>query len=388
MATTNRPQDLPGKAPRPQPSTTALGEAWTISLGTYQGTRLRMHLTTAALLFLLAILWAMGKGTTFAWCLVGGSLSLLVHELGHVLAAKRRGYFVHAVIWFPSRGLALIDGEPRPDDEIPVALAGIAANAALALALGSILPLAGVRLSFQTMSQTSAIVGVTAALFFFNLALCVLNAIPALPVDGGRILRAFLTRTCGRQQATQVVAMTGAAFAFLFVALAPLTGCIPLGVIGAFLLLGTAREVQADQVRNALAGVTVASAMTQDFLTLSGGDTLREAARKIQTSAQSDFPVMQGGQVVGVLSRDTLLRGIVEHRGGVYVSEVVNRAVARVLPDDPLLGVAGRFRNPAAAPVLVVADDCLVGMLTAEGLGRYVALQQAMRPTTKPDEGS
>jgi CBS domain-containing protein len=102
--------------------------------------------------------------------------------------------------------------------------------------------------------------------------------------------------------------------------------------------------------------------------------------RQIQASAQGAFPVIQAGQATGILTRDALRRGIAERGGGVYVSEVMDRAVPHVAPGDSLLNITEQFRNLAGAPVLVVADDRLIGMLTAAGVEHFVALQQTLRP--------
>ena len=160
-----------------------------------------------------------------AWtALFGGALfgSVLLHELGHALTARRYGILTRSITLYPFGGIAALTREPtRSHEELWIALAGPAVNAALALLA---LPLA--LLGFPGAAMFAAM----------NLALGIFNLIPAFPMDGGRVLRAWLSRRKGRFLATEQALGVSKIFAWGFLALGLVTTSLNLLLIGGFLL--------------------------------------------------------------------------------------------------------------------------------------------------------
>jgi stage IV sporulation protein FB len=129
------------------------------------------------------------------------------------------------------------------------------------------------------------------------------------------------------------------------------------------------------QQRSLLQNVPVRAAMVTDFQTLPHGSTLKQAADLLLTTSQTDFPVVTGGSVLGLLSRNALLQGLAAEGPDTYVAGVMNRAFRTVAPDADLgqMLADGELTNETA---LVMEADTLVGMLTPENLTEFLLVRQ------------
>jgi Zn-dependent protease len=156
-------------------------------------------------------------------------VSVVLHELGHALAARRYGIGTDNITLYPMGGIASIERMPEePDQEIAIALAGPAVNFALA-ALG------GLVWSFSTSEF--------ALLFVIsNVLMGLFNLIPAFPMDGGRVLRAVLARYMGFLPASRLAIQIGRVFAVLFIGAGLWQGIISLVLVGGFLLMALQQE--------------------------------------------------------------------------------------------------------------------------------------------------
>jgi Zn-dependent protease len=147
--------------------------------------------------------------------------SVLLHEMGHVAVASRFGIRTRSITLYPFGGLAALEGEPEsPRAEALIALAGPAVNMALAVL--------AVPLVFFGLPGATTFLGL-------NLVLGIFNLLPAFPMDGGRVLRAWWTRKHGRTNATLKALRLARGFAWAFIGLGLLTqGSLVL--VGGFLL--------------------------------------------------------------------------------------------------------------------------------------------------------
>ena len=146
--------------------------------------------------------------------------SVALHEVGHALMAARFGIRTRSITLYPFGGIAALEREPRGRAELWIALAGPLVNVGLAvvgLALMPWIPGAGVFVAL-------------------NLGMAVFNLLPAFPMDGGRVARAWWTRQLGHVRATERALKVSRWFAWGFVALALVSGAWNLALIGLFLL--------------------------------------------------------------------------------------------------------------------------------------------------------
>lgn len=181
--------------------------------------------------------------------------SVVLHELGHALVARRYGIRIEEIdLWLLGGVAVMRDGARRPREEMRFALAGPAVSVVIAVVCGAIALL----LSYTSLTAAQALLEYQAAV---NLLIVAFNMLPAFPLDGGRVARAFLwARKGDKVAATVVAAALGRVFAFGFIALGAvaLAVGIPSGfwfaLVGLFLLLASRAEVEQARIQEIFAG--------------------------------------------------------------------------------------------------------------------------------------
>jgi hypothetical protein len=212
-------------------------------------------------------------------------------------------------------------------------------------------------------------------LAFANLLLAALNLMPAFPMDGGRVLRALLSMVRPEEEATRVAAWMGRMLAISMGLYGLVFSELLLVFFAFFVWLGAAQETAASVGRTLTHGIPVRAAMITEFHKLGHGDSVRDAANLLLSTAQQDFPVMHGDQVIGVLDRNGLLRALAQDGPEAYVAGTMDREFVALDPSAdlaemlPLLARAGRC-------ALVMEEARLVGMLTTENLSEFLLLRR------------
>jgi Zn-dependent protease len=217
---------------------------WSWKLGRFAGIDTYVHAS-----FLLLVAWSVwaswsGAGTGLAVVmgvtfLLAVFASVLLHELGHALVARRYGVATRRIILSPIGGIAQLEGMPRrPRQELAVALAGPAVNFVLAAGLWLLAPLlAGAPIM-------STLLG---SVMLANLGLGLFNLVPAFPMDGGRALRAVLAERVGPYRATETAAKVGKAIAVVMGVVGLVWGPFMLALVAAFVWLAANAEQQASR---------------------------------------------------------------------------------------------------------------------------------------------
>lgn len=363
---------------------------WSIRLFNVGGTAVRIHLTFFLLLaWIAAIHWMRGgaaaavDGVVFITLLF---VCVLLHEFGHVFAARRYGIGTSDVTLLPIGGLASLERMPeKPSQEIFVALAGPAVNLVIALVLVVVL---GARFDLTQMAQlqeaTTTLAGRVAAA---NVALCVFNLIPAFPMDGGRVLRALLAIPLGYTRATRVAATIGQALAFLFAFLG-LMGNPMLILIAVFIFLAASGEAGYVQAREYTRGYLASHAMITTFQSLSPSSSVDDAAALLLRTTQQEFPVLDaGGRMHGVLTREAMISALQGSGGTTPVVDVMDKDVPTV-PENACLDNVFQSVQRSAPRMVGVVDPGgrLVGYITAENLSELIMIQssRAARAPQRP----
>ncbi len=355
---------------------------YSLTIGRLFGTAVRLHVTF--LLFLLAIggmTWAQG-GSTAAVATVGFVsllfMCVLLHEFGHILAARRYGVHTPDVILLPIGGVARMAGMPKtPGQEIVVALAGPAVNVVIAAAL--LLVLGGLPSLADIMAPT--VTGLAGRLLYANVFLVLFNLIPAFPMDGGRVLRALLSLWRGPVSGTRIAARLGQGFAVVFGLLGVASGNIVLILVGIFIYFAAAAEGAAANRHASLTGLRNSDAMISRFARLGLDSCLGDAvACRLQTG-QAVIPICDGdGRLAGVTTRGTIYASLAKRESRTPIVEVMTAGIPRV-PDDGDLAQATRLLQEADWPAIAVVDvtDRLVGLVTRETIDDVAALADASR---------
>lgn len=347
-------------------------------VGTVQvlGVPVRFHFTFWLIVVSLIVFGAKGKQSAAALTIYIVAIfgSVLLHEMGHALVARRYGIRTLEIVMLPIGGLARLERAPKAREELWVALAGPAVNLLIAGAIFAWLVVTGSPLApenWQEANDRSLLPMIAAA----NLVLAGFNLLPAFPMDGGRILRSLLSRFRPEHEATRTAARIGMGMAAMMGLYGLLATNFILVFIAFFVYVGAVQESMASQQQVLIRGERVRSAMITDFRTLNHGDTIRDAASVLLSASQQDFPVKAGEHVAGLLTRTALLRAMAAEGPDGYVAGAMDRDFARLTPDmdlaDAVPFVAG---NVTCA--LVFEGERLVGMLTAENLSEFLVLRE------------
>lgn len=349
-----------------------------LPLGSFRlfGVPVRFHFTFLLIAFLLISngLAREGNGLATGIYIAGLFTSVLAHELGHALVARRFGIATTEIVMFPIGGAAKLARSPEPREEIWITAAGPFVNFLIAGAILGLVVSQGNLTSVPNLTLPTP-ENLLLRLAASNLGLGIFNLLPAFPMDGGRLLRAILALRLSRARATAISSRIGKGIALLMGLYAIVTGSYGLIFIALFVYLGANQENTAVQQRSLLQNVPVRAAMVADYRSLTHGTTLKEAADQLLTTSQMDFPVVSGTSIVGLLSRHALLQGLAAEGPEAYVAGIMQRAYRMLSPDDDLgqLLADGQLTNETA---LVMEGDTLVGLLTSDHLARFLTARQ------------
>jgi len=359
--------------------------SWSIPVGRLFGIEIRIHLT---FLFLLVFVWSTESNTQDPTAVLRGMAlvgiifgSVVLHELGHALVARGSGIPAKSIILLPIGGITMLDearAVPDPQNawkrEVRIALAGPLVNLAIAgvsaLILLALIP--GFPLLVRPPMHSNALLR---SIVWANLYLGLFNLLPAYPMDGGRILRSLLAFRRPKEEATRVAAGAGQLFAILMGLAGLLYGNFMLMFVALFVYLGALQESAAARGRIFTSGFPVSAAAITDFRTLRHSDTLRDAGELLLTTSQHDFPVMNGESVIGLLTRSSLVRAMMNQGPDTYVAGVMDRDFLQFPPTAPLSDALPKLAGGVCA--LVMDDERLVGILTSEHVSEFILLRQA-----------
>lgn len=287
---------------------------WSFSLGKVAGIDVRIHVTFFLLLAFYGWIHGQEGGWPAAWAGMGFILLLflcvLLHEFGHALAARAFGIHTPDITLLPIGGVARLERMPRdPFQELIIAVAGPAVNVVIALILFFVL---GKFVDWRDMiSIAEGSPGqLLLRLLAVNIWLVLFNCLPAFPMDGGRILRAFLAMILPHSRATLIAGRVGQVMAALFGIGGIYSGNMILLLIAVFVFMGAQQEIQAAQLRSAMPRhAKVRDAMVTRFTTLPAEARLEQILPVIWQSAQSFFPVVTTDlSPCGILFREETVR--------------------------------------------------------------------------------
>jgi len=361
-----------------------------IKLFSIKGIDVKVHFTFPLILIWAAYHWGVQAGQGATGALFGAVVTVLLfacvtlHELAHSLTAMRYGATVREITLLPIGGVAQMEEIPaKPAQELVMSLVGPLTNIAIAILLMLIcLPL-GVR-STMGVGELFRVVGtvswggLVAYLVSANLALGLFNLIPAFPMDGGRVLRAFLAMRMDYARATAIAVFVGQGLAALLGLWGFMSGGFTLIFIAIFVYLGAGQEGRMVEVKSVLEEMRVHQAMSRPVQSVAPTDTVTRAVELILQGLQADFPVLEGGRVVGLLTESDVLLALHKRGANVPVSEFMRRQFPIAGPEESLSEVQQRMSAAQLRTVLVVERDRVVGLLTAQDINEAYRLLKVL----------
>lgn len=356
---------------------------WSVKIGKIAGIDLHLHLT---FLLLVGYFLYRGYAQSNQWSVALGSAGyilllfaiVVLHELGHALAARRYGIKTKDITLLPIGGVARLERMPEdPKQELVVAIAGPAVNVALAILLMAVM-FVGVGLGevFKFDILTGDLL---VRLFWTNIFLAGFNMLPAFPMDGGRVLRAFLAMRMNRVKATMIAASIGQFMAMLFGLAGLFWQFNPILILVAlFVWLGAEAEAQQVRTMSVLRGVSVGKVMATEFRTVSSHERLGDVAKELVSGFQTEFPVLEDDRVIGFIGVQDVVKGLSELGDTANVVAFVHKDFITARPDEPLDAVMARWQAEEASVLAVVDLGGLVGIVTRANLGEHVVVQTAL----------
>ncbi|WP_254545471.1 site-2 protease family protein [Halomarina pelagica] len=298
---------------------------------------------------------------------VGLFASVLLHELGHSLVARRFGFPIASITLWLFGGIAQLSEMPEDwKQELYIAVAGPIVSIALGVGLYllfAVIPPGG--------AVVSALLFVVGYLAITNLALAAFNLLPGFPMDGGRVLRALLARTRSYARATQIAAEVGKTFAILLGLFGLFAGFnIFLVGVAFFIYIGASSEAQQTLMKAAFEGVRVRDIMTprERLHTIDADDSVATLIDRMFRERHTGYPVMRDGRVVGLVTLEDAKAVNEVERDAYRVEEVMSTDLITIGPDDDAMTALTRMQESGVGRLLVMDGDELVGLVSRTDL--------------------
>lgn len=352
--------------------------SWSIHAGRIFGIDLRIHVS---FLFLLAFVWitdvtvagadAIGRGVALMFLVL---VSVVLHEIGHRLAALHQNRPGRPVMLMPLGGIAVQEEPDRAPasvrNEFAVAMAGPVVNLFLAF-VGSAILLGIAPESSLALRPILFTGNLPRSFVWVNVFLALVNLIPAYPLDMGQLVRATLAQRMDPVRATRRAVGVSQVFAMAFIVAGVWN--VWLTMVGFFIFLAAQFEDRHAIFHAVLQQVRLEDVMLTDFSTLSPADTLEDALHKSVHTLQDDFPVVRGSDMVGVVSRQKIVDAL-RSSGNGYVQSVMNRVFSAAAAEDTLASAFRKLTTHGVGLLPVVSGGRLVGIITLQNLMHSMSL--------------
>jgi len=311
-------------------------------------------------------------GTIVSFGLFGG---VLVHELAHSLIAKRNGIGINSITLLIFGGIASMEDRiPDPMVELPMALVGPLTS----LLVGMVC--SGLVYIVPSVIADPAVAGVLIFVFGYlgilNIILFAFNLLPAFPMDGGRVLRAWLAKRMPLHRATRIAADIGKGFAVVF----GLVGIIFLSpmllLIAFFIYIGASQETTSVKYSVLLQDIRVGNIMSSPVVTVAPALPVTRVIEMMYATKHLGFPVVDHDVLMGMVTVADVHKMPSIDRDAKQVRDVMRRGVIAVAPETPVVDVLRIMGAKDIGRVLVVDKDRLVGIVTRTDILKVVELKE------------
>jgi Zn-dependent protease len=371
---------------------------WSFRVARVSGIDVRVHATFALALIYFASGFAVAQGLRGAALGVLLICSLFVcitlHELGHSLAARRCGVSVNEILLLPIGGVARLSSEPRkPRHELLIALAGPFVNLLIGLLLWTVLAHYRIAVGLTDLDELlePSAVGLLRGLFWGNLLLALFNLLPALPMDGGRVLRALLSLALGRPLATRIAAGVGQVIGIGLVWIAFKGDWGLLALVGLFVFVGATQERAAERASGLLSELRAGEVCDPNAPVFGPHEPVGLVLDTLIRSPQAHFAVFHGKELVGTIAREQALAQAPRVGLEAPLSSLMRRELFTVDAGTPLDQVRRRLLELAGRPVVVRSLAGYAGVLGFEDVQRITRVAERLaqggirRPQPIPD---
>ena len=333
--------------------------------------------------------WILGGVTA-----VGLFVGVVLHELGHSLVAMRFGFPIDSITLWIFGGIAHLTEQPEDwKQELTIAIAG----PIVSIAIGVVTYVAFVAVP-EGIPTVRFVFGYLALL---NLVLAAFNLLPGFPMDGGRILRALLNRTRPYARATEIAAEVGKLFAILLGLFGLFNFNIILIGIAFFIYIGATSEAQQTVMNAAFQDVRVRDVMTtaDDLDTVPPDASIAELMETMFRERHTGYPVVEGGDLVGMVTLDDARQVPEVERDAYTVRDVMATDLQTIAADDEAMSALEKLQQHGIGRLPVIdARGELTGIISRTDLmtafdiiqksGRVERLTSAQQPARETEQPS
>ncbi len=311
---------------------------------------------------------------------IGLFVGVTLHELGHSLVALRYGYAIDSITLWLLGGLAQFTEQPREwTHEFWIAIAGPIVSVAIGI------------VSYLAVLVFPA--GLNAATFVFgylavlNVTLAIFNMIPAFPLDGGRVLRALYHRGTTLARATEKAVRVGKVFAVILGIFGLLTFNIFMIAVAFFIYMAGSAEGRHTAVASVFEDVAIIEVMTpaSEIASVHPDLPVADLFDRMLTERYSGYPVIEDGDIVGIVTLDEIKAVPPEDRETQRVRSIMQRDLTTIPLDSTAMEAFTRLSRSSTGRLLVIDDGQFVGLVTQTDLVRAFKIlrERRVRPSSE-----
>lgn len=298
---------------------------------------------------------------------------VLLHELGHSYVAKKHGSNIQSITLFLFGGVSSMEEIPRnPKVEFNMALAG----PSVSLLIGAVLII--IYEFFKSPNQSSLTDPYLRLIWlmgYINIVLFVFNLLPAFPMDGGRVLRAWLAGRMSYIKATQTAAGIGKMFA-IFMGIFGLfaQGGLWFILIAFFIYIGASEEEKSTEVSVLLEGVKVRDIMSKEVKTVTSEMSVEELVETMFRFKHMGYPVVDDNEIKGMVTFTDVQKVPKEERKNVKISQIMTKGLISLKDDADAVDALKLMTVNNIGRIVITNDKKMVGIISRTDILRSVEL--------------
>jgi len=302
-------------------------------------------------------------------------LGVFIHELAHSLIARRAGIAIANITLLFFGGVASIeDRDTDPKVEFWMALAGPAMS--LALGLVCIGLFYGTPLVIADPALAGVVMYIWGYLAILNILLFIFNLLPAFPMDGGRVLRAYLALRMPLHEATSIASTIGKGFAVIFGIVGLVIFSPILILIAFFIYIGAGQESNVTRYKFLLKDVTTREIMSRPIISVQPGMPLTGVISIMYQTKHLGFPVIDRGYLVGIITLDDITRVSSIDRDAMQVKDSMTKEVITLPPEAPVFDALKIMTQFNIGRIPVIENGTVIGIITKSDIFTVIELRE------------
>lgn len=306
---------------------------------------------------------------------LGLFLGVFIHEMAHSVLAKGKGIKINSITLLIFGGISSMEEQtPDPRIELPMALVGPLTSLVVGIICIGIMYLGDAVI--QNLPVAGVFIFIFGYLGLLNVFLFAFNLLPAFPMDGGRVLRAWLARGMPLNRATRIAADVGKVFAVLFGLLGIFLLSPILILIAFFIYIGATQESTAMKYTFLLKDVTVGDIMARNVLIVPQGMPVREVIDLMYSTKHLGFPVEERGQIMGMITLADVHKLAPLDREALQVRDIMTRGVISLPPSAPVIDALRIMSGSNIGRIPIMEGSQLVGIVTRTDIMKVIELRE------------